>query len=175
MQTNIAGLAAGALFAIPLIAALVSDLRSLRIPNWVSLALIAGFFAYAWLLGGGVDVRANLIAAGVAFAATFCLYIFGWFGAGDVKLLTTVTLWAGPQHSARLILIVALAGGAIAILIISTRWAMKVHPIIAIHLPRQVKRWARHGVFPYSIPIVIGAISLLPAIIRLGEAAVTVR
>jgi prepilin peptidase CpaA len=168
MQTNMAELAAGALFGVPLIAALVSDLRSLRIPNWVSLALIAGFLIHAWLLGGAVDLRGNLIAAGIAFAVTFCLYIFGWFGAGDVKLLTAVTLWAGSPHAARLVLIVALAGGAIALLVMLTRWTLRIHPKAQRYLPRQVKQWARHGVFPYSIPIVIAAISLLPVIVGRG-------
>jgi prepilin peptidase CpaA len=170
MNTVMAELAAGALFAVPLLAALVSDMRSLRIPNWVSLALIAGFFVNAWLLGGGTDVKANLIAAAIAFAAAFCVYLLGWFGAGDVKLLSAVMLWAGPQHALQLVLIVALAGGAIAMLVVLTRWVLKVQPKSAGYLPRQVKRWARHGVFPYSIPIVIAAISLLPAIVGSGAA-----
>jgi prepilin peptidase CpaA len=117
-----------------------------------------------FLFGGAGDIWGNLIAAGVAFAVTFCLYLPGWFGAGDVKLLTAVMLWAGPQHAAQLVVIVALAGGAIAMFVLLARWMLNAHPQTADYLPRQVKRWARHGVFPYSIPIVIAAISLLPAI-----------
>ncbi|MFZ1108872.1 MAG: prepilin peptidase [Rhodomicrobium sp.] len=175
MQTNIAGFAAGALFAAPLAAAAISDLRSLRIPNWVSLGLIAGFFAYAWIVGGAVDPRAHFILAAVAFAAMFCLYVLGWFGGGDVKLMTAVVLWAGPPHAARFVLAVALAGGAIAILLVLTERLLKARPKTGDYLPRQVKQWARRGVFPYSIPIVIAAISILPGIVGLAVSGAPAR
>ncbi len=168
MQTIMAGLAAGALFAAPLAAAAITDLRSLRIPNWVSLGLIAGFFAYAWIAGGAVDLRAHFILAAVAFAAMFCLYVLGWFGGGDVKLITAIILWAGPQHAARFVLGVALAGCGVAILLVLTGRMLKTHPKTGDYLPRQVKQWARRGVFPYSIPIVIAAITILPAIVDLA-------
>jgi prepilin peptidase CpaA len=161
---DMGGLAAGALFAALLLAALLSDLRGFHIPNWVSLGLIAGFFGYALLTRAPVDVSAHLIAAGVVFAAVFCLYVLGWFGGGDVKLLSAIMLWAGPQHGARFIAGVALAGGAVAILLLVTGKMLKTYPQTARYIPHRMGQWARLGAFPYSIPIVIGAISLLPGV-----------
>jgi prepilin peptidase CpaA len=168
---DIAGLAAGALFVALLLAALLSDLRGLHIPNWVSLGLIAGFFGYVALARAPLDFGGHVAVAGIAFLAVFCLYVFGWFGGGDVKLLSAIMLWAGPQHGARFIAGVALAGGAVAILLVATGRILKAYPKTARYLPRRVGQWARLGVFPYSIPIVIGATTLLPAIFDLAGAA----
>ncbi len=170
MQTNMAGLLAGALFVALLAVAVVSDLRGLLIPNWVSLGLLAGFLGYAALAPEGADLRGHAIVAAIAFAALFCLYVFGWFGGGDVKLLSAIMLWAGPQHGAQVIVGVALAGGAIAILLLLTGRILKAYPKAIVYFPRRVGQWARLGVFPYSIPIVIGAISLLPVIVGFAGA-----
>jgi prepilin peptidase CpaA len=168
---DIAGLAAGGLFVALLLAALLSDLRGLHIPNWVSLGLVAVFFGHVALARAPLDLGGHVIVAGVAFLAVFCLYVLGWFGGGDVKLLSAIMLWAGPQHGARFIAGVALSGGGVAVFLIVTGRILKVYPRTARYLPRRVGQWARLGVFPYTIPIVIGATSLLPMVFSWAAAA----
>lgn len=95
------------------VAATVTDLRSFRIPNRISLAVAALFPVY--VLAGFGDARSGLLAGGMVFAVGLVLFARGWMGGGDVKLLTAVSLWAGTELVLPMILIVSLAGGIMSI------------------------------------------------------------
>lgn len=106
-------------FALLLLWAAWSDIKSFTIPNRVSLAIALLYPAYVmaapvqpdWLLACGL--------AAVVFALGAFAFARGWFGGGDVKLLTAVSLWAGPTLFSEVILVTALAGGVLALVVLA--------------------------------------------------------
>jgi prepilin peptidase CpaA len=93
----------------------VSDLRSARIPNWLTYsgvlaALLLRFGVMGW--SGLKSGAAGMLVAGVIF---FVLFVVGAMGGGDVKLMASVGAWAGSGHVIAVLLAAALAGGALAI------------------------------------------------------------
>jgi prepilin peptidase CpaA len=83
-------------FTILLLASVVSDARSYRIPNWAPLALSALFLIAVALSGRPILSYWPHLATGAGvLAAGFVLYRFTGLGAGDAKLAGAVALWAG--------------------------------------------------------------------------------
>lgn len=113
LLTGFAGLMAAAAF---------EDFRRLIIPNWVILALLALWPAHlatlptaAWLLDGA---GAFGCALGI-FAVGALLYARGCVGGGDVKLLAAAALWMGPAATPEFLLLTALAGGVLAMALLT--------------------------------------------------------
>jgi prepilin peptidase CpaA len=152
------------IFVVCVIYAIISDFSGLRIPNIVSIVLVAAFAAYA-ALGGAGDVWPNVLLADGVFVFMFIFFALGWLGAGDVKFLSALTLWAGPTHSASFMLLFAIFGGVFALLLLALRTAQGYLPIIA-ELPvlSKFSRWARNGLCPYGIPIGVAALCVAPSI-----------
>ncbi|MCV2865628.1 prepilin peptidase [Albidovulum sediminicola] len=67
------------------------DLRFLRIPNVLSLILLAAFVLFA-LAFPPADLLWRLLVAGAVFAAGMVGFHFRLFGGGDVKLLSALML-----------------------------------------------------------------------------------
>lgn len=74
-----------------------TDMRSMRIPNLVSLGLIIAWCLRAVLVPETVSLIGDPLFAVAVFVPFFVLYAVGngGFGAGDVKLITTGALWFG--------------------------------------------------------------------------------
>ena len=93
-----------------------SDLRSARIPNWLTYSgLLTALVLRTAVLGwaGFKSGIIGLLAAGVFF---FVLFIIGAMGGGDVKLMASVGAWAGSSQILPVLLAAALAGGILAII-----------------------------------------------------------
>lgn len=73
------------------------DLRYMRIPNWLSIALLVLFAATAIAFQPD-DLFARALVATVVFAIGFLCFCFGLFGGGDVKILAALMLLV-PVHS----------------------------------------------------------------------------
>lgn len=63
------------------------------------------------------------IAAGITGTITliscYLFYIFGWFGAGDVKFIFAASLWASQVNSLIFFLSISLAGGVLALIYVN--------------------------------------------------------
>jgi prepilin peptidase CpaA len=113
-----------AAIAISLIAA-VTDLRSRRIPNWLTYS--------AMLLGVGHHTIANGVLGfffgtgglflGLALLIVF--YLAGGMGAGDVKLMGAVGGLLGPKGVFIAFIFTALVGGIYAIMLLLVRFRVK--------------------------------------------------
>ena len=103
------------LYPVVLLGAAISDILWLRIPNWLSVLLVACFVAYALIAGFGVDFVAWRLGLGLGILLLgFVVYNFGLLGGGDVKLIAASAVWVGPNELAMFLLLIALFGGVLA-------------------------------------------------------------
>jgi prepilin peptidase CpaA len=106
--------------ALILVAGLAAgyDLRSRRIPNWVSLA--------GWILGLGlnavlfrwVGLRLALLGTGMALLIYLPMLLIRGVGAGDVKLMAAIGAILGPNDWIAVFILSAVTGGAVGLVLI---------------------------------------------------------
>jgi prepilin peptidase CpaA len=89
------------LLLVLLAVATVIDLRSHRIPNWLSLgSTLLVLVLYVALLGiGSNGLLAGLGGWAVGLAVFLPLYLMGGMAAGDVKLMALAGSFLGPLHA----------------------------------------------------------------------------
>jgi len=134
--------------AIALLFAASTDLKRRQIDNWLNIAIALGAPLFWWASGlslwPGVAMQFGVAIA--AFAILAGLFALGLMGGGDVKLLTVLALWIEPGAFLQLIVIMALAGGALTV--VMGGWHF---------LQRQKERLA----IPYGVAIAIGGLWVL--------------
>ena len=150
------------IFPILVLLAALKDVVSYTIPNWISLGLIAGFVIAALVTGMSPQAFGLHLAIGVA--ALFIgvgMFAMNWIGGGDAKLLASAGLWLGWPAVTNYLVITALAGGGLALLLLSLR-APAFRPIA--HLaPSWLGRLTTPGEnVPYGVAIAIGALAAFP-------------
>jgi prepilin peptidase CpaA len=137
------------------------DLLTLRIPNAICAVLAAAFFPLGLLAGMDVFQFGSHLAAGLAMLALgLMLFIPGWCGGGDAKLMAAIALWVGFDDLLAYVCDVTLAGGIIAALFSTAR---------SIPLPRQLlgEPWALRlhrpeAGIPYGLALAAGALLVYP-------------
>lgn len=141
------------------VAATLTDLRSYRIPNRISLA-VAGLFP-VYVLAGFADAGSGLLAGGIVFAIGVFLFSRGWMGGGDVKLLAAVSLWAGTELLLPMILIVSITGGIMS----AVEWMRGggLRRILSRYIPTidvgpALTAGGEQAVVPYAAAILAGTI-----------------
>ncbi len=149
------------LFAGLLIYAACSDVASLTIPNWVSLAMAGAFPVFA--LAGGAPLGAiglHLLLGFGMLVIGFCLFQFNIIGGGDAKLLAAVSVWTGLGALAPFLLWTALSGGLFAIILLLAR----SHTLMLAAAPPFIYRLLtpKTGV-PYGVAIMIGGLMAIPS------------
>lgn len=161
----------------------IYDFSFYRIPNMLVLTLIVIYFTTApFFLGTDEIIISSGIFAG-ALAIGFVLFFVGLFGGGDAKYLAATAMWAGPEHILPFIIIVALAGGVLALCYLiaqprivslsTTVWSQilalekRYSPLQCVWAfsgngPETTKREAiKHNQLPYGIAISFGMIVVL--------------
>jgi prepilin peptidase CpaA len=106
--------------SLGLTAAVVIDVRTRRIPNWLTGAMAGAGFGLAFG-GGGVTPLQALLGVLVGLALMLPGHAIGATGAGDVKLMAAVGAFLGPGLAFRAFLYSALAGGVLALAIAMRR------------------------------------------------------
>jgi prepilin peptidase CpaA len=111
-------------FSLLLIVAGWQDVRTMRIANGLSVAIVASFCL--WALAGAALGRlsiAQIVFAGACAAAMFGVgalaFAMGGLGGGDVKLFAAASLFAGPGLLVDFLLVTALVGGALGLAILA--------------------------------------------------------
>ena len=96
--------------------AVVTDMRTRRIPNWLTAGMAAAGFGIAF--GGGVVTPAQA-ALGLLVGLLLMLpgHVIGATGAGDVKLMAAVGAVVGSGSILRVFLYTAIAGGVFALFV----------------------------------------------------------
>ncbi|WP_165216121.1 A24 family peptidase [Affinirhizobium pseudoryzae] len=142
---------------VALAIAAATDLLTMKIPNWVSLALIVAFYPTAYL--AGFDVAQFGVATMVAlavFAGCFALFAMNVMGGGDAKLLTAAALWFGYSASlVSFLVLVSVAGGVLTLLILLLRSQSDSLMAIGLRLPHSLIAAKK---IPYAIAIAAGGL-----------------
>jgi prepilin peptidase CpaA len=153
-----------AVFPLAMAYAVVTDVRTLTIPNWTSVVPAALFLPAA--MGAGLTWTEIAIHYGIGIGilvAGMVLFAFHLVGGGDVKLLAAAAVWYGWGELLTLLLMVALLGGVLAFVVLFLRtpvgrWLQARYPRIDALIPGGGK------VIPYGVAIGISAIFLYPGL-----------
>ncbi|MES2860255.1 MAG: prepilin peptidase [Pseudomonadota bacterium] len=148
------------------IAAALSDLTTMRIPNWISGALIVGFFPAA--LAVGLPLETLGLNLGLGFAALVIgmgLFALRIIGGGDAKLMAAAVVWLGLPALFPFILWTAIAGGFFCAGLIAARGSLSAY---AAGAPTWVSNLLQEkGDVPYGVAIAIGALLAFPSSVLL--------
>ena len=139
-----------------------NDVRDRRIPNWTVAATIMLFGAWVFV-DPSVSLMSSVVAAFLVFVGSCALYAFGIIGAGDSKLVTAVTLFAGLAQLPQFMIYMSLTGGMLVLCMLVAKPAR-----ILVLLQMRGRGSVERGV-PYGVAIAVaGAMLLLtPAAQRL--------
>ena len=114
-------------FLLAMIAAAFRDLAAWSLPNWLTISVALGYFAWAWASGASWSAVGLALAAGaLVLAAGYLLFTIHLWGAGDGKMAAAVALWIGLGFNFdlfRFFLVVSLAGGVLAIAALAIHFA----------------------------------------------------
>lgn len=138
------------------------DLTTMKIPNWVSLALVGIFFPAALLAGvAPADIAAHVGVGVAALAVGMAMFALNWIGGGDAKLLAAGCLWMGVSGVLPFLLWTGVAGGIFCLLLMSAR---AYYPMVAPAISRAwvVNLMQPKGDIPYGVAIAVGALMALP-------------
>lgn len=154
---------AGLLVIFPFLMAYAasSDLLTMLIPNWISLALIAGFAAVAAGSGmGWSEIGWHVGAALLTLCATFALFARGLIGGGDAKLAAATTLWIGLGDMLDYLLVASVLGGLLTLGLLAAR--SQPLPSLFVRLPFAVHLHDRKTGVPYGIALAAAGLAVVP-------------
>jgi prepilin peptidase CpaA len=106
-----------------LLAAGIEDARRRTIQDVTNIAIAALAPLWWWAQGYSLwpDVPVQLLVATVTFLFFLGAFAIGQMGGGDVKLLGALALWLPVQPLLSLLTVMALAGGALTLLMMADR------------------------------------------------------
>ena len=150
----------GLMPALVIVAGL-KDLTSMKIPNWISGALVLSFFPAALVVGlDPMIVATNVGIAALALVAGAGMFALRWLGGGDAKLIAAVCLWLGLSGSATFLLVTAVVGGLFSLGLIMARGTPGLAMLAG---PSWMSRLLEPaGDIPYGVAISAGALMAFP-------------
>ncbi|MDR3514878.1 MAG: prepilin peptidase [Azospirillaceae bacterium] len=134
-----------------LLAAAGLDIRSRRVPNLVSILLLATGLVADWLRPDGPSPAAGLLAATIVLVVGFGLFQTGMLGGADVKLMVGTAAWLGLPRLGTLLLGTALAGGVVSLATLAFAGLCR----------RSASAPGKSIEVPYAVAIAIGGIGAL--------------
>lgn len=106
---------------IMLVAAFVTDVRTMKIPNIITVSGIIAGLGWNLITGswsGGLDA---LMGAAAGFGILLVLYWLGAVGGGDVKLFGAIGAWTGTLLALYILMYSILVAGMIGIVVLIWR------------------------------------------------------
>ena len=146
-----------ALFVILLMLAGRADLKTFKIPNQIPVAIALLMPAYGLSADGPFPWILSLAVAGGVFLTGLGFFSLRLMGGGDVKLMSAVSLWAGPLYALDFLLVTMLMGGLLSgIALLKKRYGF-------------VRVWENgpsQNVVPYGVAIAFGGLGLAALLIQ---------
>jgi len=93
----------------------VADVRSRRVPNWITAPAFVLGLGLHLVLCGWRQMLLSLAAGMICGLVFLVFYLAGGMGAGDVKLIMAVGSIAGLSHIAYILALTAISGGVMAL------------------------------------------------------------
>ena len=100
---------------VVLIPSLYYDLVQNRIPNFLTVSGMTFGILAAFLLGTSAQIQGHLFGLVLGFGLFYILYLFGWVGGGDVKLMGAIGSLKGVVFLVNVIVYTSILGGLIAL------------------------------------------------------------
>jgi prepilin peptidase CpaA len=167
-------LAATSLIAVGIaVVACATDVRSRRIPNFLTFGAAAAGLIYAAWDGGTSGLSTAMLGWLAGLLLFLPIFLLGGMGAGDVKLLAALGAWLGPFSVFWIAIYASLAGGVLGIGVALLRGYLRTALTNIVAL---VRYWLVAGFRPapgltldssaaprlaYAIPILIGTVVTL--------------
>lgn len=139
-----------------LLAAATTDMKSLTIPNRISAAIILLYPAHVLSSPVALDWAADLAVGAGFLGVGFGLFVWGRFGAGDVKLAAGAALWSGIAYGAHFLFVMGVVGGLIAATMLVRQFLNKPVTAEGADIVRTTPR--RRQPMPYGVAIAAGGI-----------------
>ena len=102
---------------VVLLIAVVWDVRTRRIPNWLVLPYSLAGVVLALATRGLSGLGQSLAGLALGAALTGALWWMRGMGMGDVKLCAAIGAWIGPSQLILALVVMGLAGGAMALIV----------------------------------------------------------
>jgi prepilin peptidase CpaA len=152
-------------------AAAVTDYRTRKIPNWLTVPAAVLALVYHTFAPGGFGWWMPL----AGFAIGFCLLLLPWLlgggGMGDVKMLAALGAWLGPLF---ILVVFAFGAGVASVMAMSLMFGSVITSGIGrtqrkyltaganggtVHADGKAKKTKR--VLPFAIPVAVGTYAVL--------------
>ncbi len=158
-------LALALIFCFAVIHAAIMDMTTYKIPNLVSAILAIGFVGYVLVNWSSISLIGHLGLAAIVLIISGVAWNLKVLGGGDVKFLTAVTLWMGPNNILPFLIILTIISFFVSVLLLLLgKWNSQIQ---SRNFPRifknMVKKATEHAC-PYGLPITIAALTLVPSI-----------
>jgi len=141
------------------------DLRSRRVPNWLTLGITLIGLALATARLSGLSLGAAFAGFLLGLAVMLPGHLIGATGAGDVKLLAALGTLLGPRAVFFAFVYSAIAGGVLAVAVAMQRRTLEVTMERTAMLVRsrganvgEIERATTNNRFAYAPAIAIGAL-----------------
>ena len=95
--------------------AVVVDLRTRRIPNWMTGAMVATGLVQSGMAHWSLTVGQAWGGLGVGFGLTFIMFALNAMGGGDVKMFAGIGAWVGPGRVFEIFAVTAIVGMVIVV------------------------------------------------------------
>ena len=149
------------------------DLRTRRIPNWLTFGSAAAALVFHFVTGGAGGVGHGIGGWAIGVALLIAPYALGGMGAGDVKLVGALGAWLGPGDTFWLAMYTGIAGAVMALIVgawhgylrqawsnvwlLLTHWrASGLRPF-----PELTLATSRGPRLAYAAPILVGTVVML--------------
>lgn len=156
---------------LAVLVATVTDVRSRRIPNWLTVStLLLGFVLNALIAYPSPLEGVWLSARGfaLAFGLNLAMYMLHMTGAGDVKLLAAVGAMVGSSDFLFIFLLTALIGGVLAVILMLLKGRVRQTLWNLAYMVGELMKWRAPHLTREQLDVGSSKALRLPGAVRIG-------
>lgn len=149
------------------------DLKTRKLPNWLTVSGLVGALAYHGVTSGWAGLVFSLGGFATGFSILLVLWLIGGGGAGDVKLMGALGAWLGAMVTLYVFILSAmlvLVGYTVWLMVQIVRWLFGLEKagapqrsMLQILMPRNKEKKAgaqatkkrRGAVLPFAVPVAL--------------------
>ncbi len=132
--------------------AVFTDLRSQRIPNWLTVSAFAGALVFHLAVAGWTGLASSFCGFATGFVTLLVLFLIGGGGGGDVKLMGAVGAWIGAWPT-----LLVFVGSAVFVILIMIGMLIKRGAVANRSLIKPVVKQK----LPYAVPVALSLVFFL--------------